>query len=311
MKRKIVLCFNLLRFEVLFQMKKRVYVLTVSRTPHTAAAGHTTCHKGFFGGITRTHSIIASIISFEECNGAVHKYKTFGQEATGFPSEQCSWLSTDTEKNTVVTVTPHDVTVDSMNGNYVDATFPGGICKTSPCVTIHNVASWVSDQNKTQVCLDSDLHIMSFNFAFPFETSQLARMNFWSEDLMAKTMMGCCQTSYCNKPGILWTTGEWIHFLDLEIGLDELIKEIPICNQSVHEVQITRQGLIDINTIDKYMKLQHHKCETARARILAGESISRLDLQLFTPSKPGFSPVYRYNNGLVEVLMISMMMKYQ
>lgn len=261
----------------------------------------TTCAKGFFGSESITNTISSEYIMHTECEAAVDLHLTAGKLSKGFPPSRCSWMSTSSETNSEIVVTPRSVIIDPITGGYIDSIFVGGVCNKSPCDTIHQELLWLTRRNKTNICMDQDHHAIQIHVKLNTVNSSITDFDIWSEDLIATSTIGACISSYCGTGGIKLHSGEWIAFETDSESTRVVTLHMPYCEDQVGEKVLSNLGLIDLATRNIYYKLRQAQCQKAKSDILASTSISRSDLQLFTPTRPGRHPVYRFNAGSVEV----------
>lgn len=261
----------------------------------------TTCNKGFFGSEIYTNTISSEYIIDTECISAVNIYLNTGTVQKGFPPARCFWMTTSSEKNTEITVTPRSVIIDPITGAYLDSVFVGGICNESPRETIHQELLWITKKNKTAICMDEDHHSIQIHVKLNTVDSKITDFDIWSDDLTATSTVGACISSYCSLRGITLGTGEWIAFSPETDATRVVTLHLERCKANLGEKVLSTQGKIDLATRNIYKKLRQIQCEKVKSNILTGDSITRSDLQLFTPTGPGRHPVYRYNNGQIEV----------
>lgn len=185
--------------------------------------------------------------------------------------------------------------------DHCDPILIDGQCTTSPCETHHEETMWVSSVNKTQVCIDEEHHYLNVNWPTDLPIGDLGKYDFFSDDLISQTFKGSCRATFCGLWRLVLDSGEWVAFKSRLGYFTDLINKYEKCNKTRQEVIISRQTSIDLKAKSVYTKLRQHRCEETRERILAGEPISRIDLQLFGPTVPGKGSVYRYNLGKIEV----------
>lgn len=89
---------------------------------HTGEWG-ITCKTGFFGGQDITHYIMPTTPDVSKCKEAIVEYNRGEPFNRGFPPENCGWMSTNTEHDTIVTISPHRVYYDPVLDNFLDTTF--------------------------------------------------------------------------------------------------------------------------------------------------------------------------------------------
>lgn len=141
--------------------------------------------------------------------------------------------------------------------------------------------------------MDEDHHSIQVHIKLNTANSEITDFDIWSEDLTATTTIGACMSSYCGIKGITLNTGEWVAFSTENDNTRIITLHLPHCKPCLGEKVLSNQGKIDLATRNMYRKLRQIQCEKVRSNIITGESITRSDLQLFTPTGPGRHPVYR------------------
>lgn len=260
----------------------------------------TRCSRSFFGYDSLERTSYRYLPSPTACLEQYQKYRENHPMGVEFPFPSCHWMGEDIEKSEGIIIALNPVEYDPFVGAFRDHLLAEGLCHKAPCITNDRKAYWFNVTSPTQECRNEP----EFEIYIPDSAGQTSvdGLEFVSIGLQARTFKGACRVSYCNEPGILLHTREWIHISRSMANRFPKINDTKECyNKSAIYAYQTQTAVI-AQVINEYQYDQlFERCKKIQDRLILGEAISRTDLQYLVPTSFGRGPVYRFINNTIQV----------
>ncbi|ADU05405.1 glycoprotein [Scophthalmus maximus rhabdovirus] len=263
----------------------------------------TTCSEGFFGSRTITHAVRHQRVSSAECAVAVKELTSGLAPVPAFPPENCGWLATNTEEQSFVVATPHEVKVDPYNLQFLDKQFLGGVCKGKFCETITDSLMWYSENGALASCPSKKTTLR----VYPESTGRWGKFStVWSDSFVRTNFVDACKIHVCYKDGVRFKHGSAFMYGDnIDSAVKKLIDSHPNCEadqgiifQDVH----TEESMAILNMADSLAVLE---CIDAVDIAKATGSITQMTLNHMMPDHARIGPGYRLNNGYLEMATVN------
>lgn len=185
----------------------------------------------------------------------------------GFPQQDGSWMSTNSEKNIVYHLSDHIVIFDPLHMTYIDPIFKNGSCSNTICPLKDRNKIWIGIENMTETCGN----MMSIEGYISLGKDSLENellsqdTNIWSLDLSARTLKNSCIMMYCGKLGLRLYTGEWItvSFYTLNSEQKGFLSDNTILECRKDQKIYTRDiiHLISVPVMNSHLVEDNRKCE--------------------------------------------------
>lgn len=260
----------------------------------------TTCSRSFFGYDSLDRKSYRYLPSPTACLEQYQKYRENHPMGVEFPFPSCHWMGEDIEKTEGIVITLNPVEYDPFVGAYRDHLLAEGICHAAPCITSDRKTYWFNVTSPTQECRNEpefDIYVQETD-----SQVSLDDVEFVSIGLQARAFKGSCRVSYCEQPGILLHTMEWIHLsrsMGIRFPKENNTKEC--YNKSgIYAYQTSSAVIAQVINEYQYDQL-FERCKKIQDKLILGESISRTDLQYLVPTSFGRDPVYRFVNNTIQV----------
>ncbi|UHK03014.1 MAG: glycoprotein [Hangzhou tipula scripta rhabdovirus 1] len=258
----------------------------------------TKCEKNWLFMTDITYLEVHEEATLQECMGGIHEQKTGGDKVYQYPPPSCSYGKINFEELTHIHIVTREVHYDPYTDFVVSELFPGGKCKGSSCNTINRGQKWLPNVDHKPQCVSDHLD----KIVYFYKTSDGDTL-VWSPDMPISFTSGSCRKVYCGLEGILFNDGTWLGLnTNITIGKDEeWWKSITLCENNkglkMHEKEYTTHLMEKTNI---HLMLEK-ECNLLKIKLMEGQHISRVELQVLHPTIPGFHPVYRLNRGVLEV----------
>lgn len=132
-------------------------------------------------------------------------------------------------------------------------------------------------------------------------------MILWSPDLSDGNINGSCTMDYCGHEGVLLNPREWFGFKS-QVAIErnkQWMHYRPRCtNGLMFKNYMTENGRMYNPVDDALFSVQKDRCALSLNKMVTNLTMSRLELQAFSPITAGLNKIYRYNRGTIEVGLV-------
>lgn len=260
----------------------------------------TRCSRSFFGYGAIEKTAERYLPSPTQCREQYQKFRENHYIGVEYPFPSCHWMGDDIVEASGLIIVLNPVEYDPFSGLFRDHLLAEGRCQLAPCITNDKLAYWFNSTSPEEKCRNEPEIDVYENE--PLNKTDLARVEFISLSLQARTFRGSCVASYCNSSGILLHTREWIEASRGLVNRFPKWKNLPQCyNKTVKNAYETQPAIVT-QVLHEYQYDELFKeCKKVQETLILNETISRTDLQYLIPTSIGRGPVYRVVNQTIQV----------
>lgn len=256
----------------------------------------TKCYKGFFGGWDLETINEDVQISDTECVDAIKTYLAGNQKIADYPQPDCHWMASSIASNQIISVTPTPSVYDPYKNGVVHSALMYSICTDPPCQTKKTGSKFYYDKTNVPYCQKMyNLHRTTLHYDFTNGSVH----GITSIDQYYPGNIKCTM-KYCGMDGFKTTNGIWFG-LDGNSSFKEAVSTAGQCD--LHElVKEQADDSFAYSLDDKLVdRIKRDTCANTLMKVIESGKLTRSELMAFQPGHPGVHPVFRLNEGVLEV----------
>jgi len=250
------------------------------------------CSENFFFAKTESKTIRPVDISEVECRNAVQELQVGSSMTPYFPARSCIWMKVNSVHLDFVLTEDKAVGENLYGPEFVDPIFPQGRCRTEVCQTLNGNTIWVGRKSPSDACPTPKQTTASWFL----DSAKCKYVRIPGYPLSTCEMV--CKLNFCNQLVYLLDSGLGIIRTD---GEPELPFSVPSCGPERRVAMPTKEMILDTEILDVQELNRREQCILELISANSRKTVSRALLSSLNPVWPGIHPVYRINNGSLEM----------
>ncbi len=246
------------------------------------------------------HAVVEKLIEKEpvttqECleHYTLQKYDDEADKVAYFLPEECTWslgVNIQDRRRVIITITPHQVTLDLRDNKLVDTLFKNNACRQEVCDTIHDNTKWIKTESSNICSKNKTME----GYIYTAKSNK----NYLHGTLVPSLPLNhLCWETVCNVPALRTPQGIaiWVDKMSLIKGIPRcaeglrLIKGVSVQTAEIEELKLLRQSM-DWIMCQLFIRNQRdHSLTTVMKQ-----------LSFLHPKQAGIHPVYQTFGGVMH-----------
>lgn len=246
------------------------------------------------------HAVIEKLVEKEpittqECleHYTLQHYDDESDNIAYFLPEECTWslgVNIQDKRKVIITITPHQVTLDLRDNKLVDALFKNNVCQHEVCDTIHDNTKWIKTEASNICARNKTME----GYIYTAKSNK----NYLHGTLLPSLPLNhLCWETLCNTPALRTPKG-----VAVWVDKPSLIKGVPKCAEGLKLVRGVSAQAAEIEEIKLLRQSMDWIMCQLSMRNQRNQSLPTVmgKLSFLHPKRAGIHPVYQTFKGVMH-----------